>query len=451
MTRKYFGTDGIRGKVGEDPLTPTGVADFARAVAGWVNQQALPAGRDKHLVLVGGDTRKATPWLRSIVEGTRAAHGVDVAPLFTWPTPGVAFETRGSEATAGIMITASHNKAGDNGLKLFGADGFKLSDADEAAIEAGMSEPEAGSAKAEDLGLIDELWHQKDYVVDLISAPRPELSGVKLVLDTAHGATSHCSSYVMHHFGVDLISMANAPNGLNINDGVGATHPEVMAATVVETGAYAGVSFDGDGDRLIMCDETGGVVDGDQLIALLARDMASKGTLEGGAVAATVMSNLGLERYLAGIGVELVRTPVGDRHVVQAMRERGLNLGGEQSGHIVMLDHGTTGDGLAAALEVLSIAARDGRKYSEISSVFEPVPQKLVNVRFAGENPLDSPAVQQAITAVSDRLGSDGRVLVRKSGTEPLIRIMAEAIGPEMLQSAMDELERAVQEVTQTD
>ncbi|MEO0465865.1 MAG: phosphoglucosamine mutase [Pseudomonadota bacterium] len=451
MTRKQFGTDGIRGKVGIYPLTPGGVVDFARALSGWLTDQPLPNGQSAHLVITGGDTRSSTSWILGVLNASLVANGLNVRPLNTVTTPAVAYETRFGTASAGVMVTASHNKAADNGLKLFGADGFKLADADEAKIEALMSTAASASAPADRLGSASELWQAQRYFTDLSADARGTLQGVSLVIDAAHGAASYTAGEVFRQAGADIHLIGAEPDGLNINDGLGATHPEALAAKVVETGAYAGVALDGDADRLIMCDETGAVVDGDQLIALLASAMHATGTLTGGAVAATVMSNLGLERHLTGLDIELLRAPVGDRHVVAAMRERGLNLGGEQSGHIVLLGHGTTGDGLLAALHVLAIAAADGGKFSEISRVFDPVPQKLVNVRFDGENPLDNDNVTAAIAAVSERLGNKGRVLVRKSGTEPLIRIMAEAVDPSTLEAAIAELERAVQEVIQSD
>ncbi len=446
MTGKLFGTDGIRGQVGQYPMTPDGVSRFAAAVAQWVRGQALPEGRDgsRHLVLTGGDTRDSSPWILDILSGTLAAHGVDVARLGIATTPQLAFETASRSASAGIMVTASHNPARDNGLKLFGADGFKLSNTDEAAIEEWMTPPEAGSAPAGALGRVVAQGGEGRYLQTLTREDRPRLSGLKLVVDAAHGAASAIAPRVFDALGADAEFIGVEPDGLNINDHVGATHTDALASRVREAGAFAGVALDGDADRLIMVDERGEAVDGDQLLGLLASHMQASGQLRGGGVVATVMSNLGLERHLSGLGLCLERTRVGDRHVVEAMRAGGYNLGGEQSGHIVLLDAATTGDGLQAALQVLAIAAKDGRRFSEIARVFQPVPQKLVNVRFEGADPLETEAVQSAIRSEKQALGQDGRVLVRKSGTEPLIRIMVEAVEEDQLAASITALEEAV-------
>lgn len=443
MTRKYFGTDGIRGRVGTPPMTPDGMVRFAAAVARWLAGQPTPSQR--HLVLVGGDTRGSTPWIIDILSGTLAGHGIDVCALGTVSTPQLAFETAHSQASAGIMVTASHNLARDNGVKLFGPDGFKLADADEAAIEAFMDAGTGSSARAEALGRRDPNAVEPSYPGHLLAQGGIDIKGLRVVVDAAHGAAFQTVQAVFGALGVDAVFMGVEPDGLNINDGVGATHMQALSEQVVLEGAYAGVALDGDADRLIMVDEAGRVIDGDQLLALLARAMQASGRLSGDAIAATVMSNLGLERFLGEIGASLVRTPVGDRHVVEAMRAGGLVLGGEQSGHIVMLDAATTGDGLLAALHVLNIAARDGRKFSEIAGVFDPVPQKLVNVRFDGPNPLEDGDVLSQIDEVTARLGDRGRVLVRKSGTEPLIRIMVEAIDEAQLERALADLRQAVE------
>lgn len=444
MTRKYFGTDGIRGSVGTSPMTPDGMVRFASAVANWLAGQ--PSQFQRHLVLVGGDTRGSTPWIVDILCGTLAGHGIDVCPLGTVSTPQLAFETAHSRASAGIMVTASHNLAGDNGVKLFGADGFKLPEEAEKAIEAHMDAGPLSSASAEALGQRHMNAIKSSYPGHLLAQRGIDIKGLKVVVDAAHGAAFQTAQAVFSGLGVDAVFIGVAPDGLNINDGVGATHTEALSETVVREGAYAGVALDGDADRLIMVDEAGRVVDGDQLLALLARAMKASGRLANDAIAATVMSNLGLERCLSELGANLVRTAVGDRHVVEAMKAGGLVLGGEQSGHIVMLDGATTGDGLLAALHVLDIAARDGRKFSEIARVFDPVPQKLVNVRFEGANPLENAGVAERIEEVTARLGDQGRVLVRKSGTEPLIRIMVEAVDTAQLQGAISDLETVIRQ-----
>ncbi|MEO1027459.1 MAG: phosphoglucosamine mutase [Pseudomonadota bacterium] len=442
MTRKYFGTDGIRGTVGTPPMTPDGLTRFASAVSAWLSQ--TPPSSRRPLVLIGGDTRSSTPWILDVLAGTLAGHGIDVCPLGTASTPQLAFETANSSASAGIMVTASHNPARDNGVKLFGADGFKLTNEDEARIEALMDAPASTSAAADAVGTIAADVVSPSYLNHLKALKGIDLTGLKLVVDAAHGAAFESVQSVFSAFGAEAVFIGVEPDGLNINDGVGATHTEALSRKVLDVGAFAGIALDGDADRLIMVDETGKMVDGDQLLALLARARHAEGLLQSQGVAATVMSNLGLERYLAGLGVTLVRTSVGDRHVVEAMRAGGHTLGGEQSGHIVMLDGGTTGDGLLAALKVLSIAARDGRAFSQITQVFEPVPQKLVNVRFKDRNPLESTDVAETISRVTEQLGADGRVLVRKSGTEPLIRIMVEAVDDAQLDTALADIETAV-------
>ncbi|MEL6956765.1 MAG: phosphoglucosamine mutase [Pseudomonadota bacterium] len=359
-----FGTDGIRGQVGSPPLTPEGIVQLGGAMASWLKGQPIVAPGDsgRHLVLVGGDTRSSTSWIMDLLAGTLSAHGVDVCPLHVATTPQLAFETAGSRASAGIVVTASHNPSSDNGVKIFGHDGFKLSGEDQCAIEALMQQggdfqlPEA-------FGVVDDTLIQRGYIEHLRNIGTGKLSGFKLVVDAAHGAASFSARNVFEATGAEVTFIGTDPDGININDGVGATHPDMLAAKVVETGAYAGVALDGDADRLIMVDEAGKVVDGDQLLALLATSMQAEGRLKGGGVVTTVMSNLGLERHLSALGLSMPRTKVGDKHVVAALREDGFNLGGEQSGHIVMLDAGTTGDGLLAALHVLSPRRRTDARF----------------------------------------------------------------------------------------
>lgn len=328
-------------------------------------------------------------------------------------------------------------------MKLFDAEGFKLSSEAQAWIEALMETAgEAGFTPGDPYRVEVLDWAGADLSV--YGVAENALAGLHIVLDAAHGGAAPRAAVILRAYGAEVTAIGDAPDGANINDGVGATHTEALAAKVLETGAYAGLALDGDADRVIMVDETGREVDGDQLIGLLATAMKADRRLRGGGVVATVMSNLGLEAYLSDLGLNLIRTAVGDKHVVEAMRAGGFNLGGEQSGHIVMLDHTTTGDGLLAGLHVLALANTDGRKFSEISTVFEPVPQKLVNVRYEGDSPLAAEAVQTVIAEVSDRLGTEGRVLVRASGTEPLIRIMVEARDGDALEAAIAELEAVV-------
>ncbi len=442
---KYFGTDGIRGEVGTPPLTPAMISALAVSAARWIRAGA-PGRRE---VVVGHDTRASSYWIWSVLCGSFSAMGIDTVYLGIDTTPGVAAETRAREAVLGIMITASHNPFTDNGVKLFGHDGFKLSDDIQMQIEAMMDEAGTPSARADQLGHLEEVEEATAYdrQIEALMAPGT-LSGMKLVVDAAHGAVAPRVPGVFRRLGADIEWIGADPTGLNINLGVGATHPEAVAARVIETGAYAGVAFDGDADRLIMVDETGQQVDGDQLIGLIATKWHQGGKLRGGGVVTTVMSNLGLERHLGAMGLNLLRTQVGDRNVVAAMREGGFNIGGEQSGHVVMLDRTMTGDGLVAALEVLDIARKDGRPFSQIAHVFEPVPQKLINVRYNGHDPLQADSVQAAISAASQALAGSGRVFVRKSGTEPLIRVMAEANDPGELDKALHEVVNAIRAAT---
>lgn len=436
---RYFGTDGIRKKVGTPPITPLGMTRLGEALWAWLT--ATVEGTPH--IAVGWDTRASSGWIMHALTAPMRARGARIDLLGEASTPELARYTRTSEAMLGIMITASHNPATDNGVKLFDGAGFKLPGDAQTWIESLMGE------------LTDSGFIPGDpYKVNLVEWGEPELApygleagaleGLHIVLDAAHGGGAPRAGAVLTAFGATVTSIGVEPNGVNINDGLGATHTDALAAKVVELGAYAGLALDGDADRGIMVDETGAEVDGDQLIALFATVMQAEGRLTGGGVVATVMSNLGLERYLSERGLNLQRTGVGDKLVVEAMRAGGYNLGGEQSGHIVLLDHTTTGDGLLAGLHALAIAKADGRKFSEISRVFEPVPQKLVNVRFEGESPMRTDAVQAAMYSVANRLGADGRVLVRESGTEPLIRIMVEARDPDALAAALDELETAV-------
>lgn len=439
---KYFGTDGIRGPVGTSPLTPEGIASLGRAASEWVRAGAP----GKAMVVIGHDTRASSDWISAILAASFNAMGLDVCDLGTETTPGVAADTMGRSAALGIMVTASHNPYTDNGVKLFGSDGFKLPDTAQAKIEASMDGGAQHKPVADDTGKRND-QSGSDYYETALAARAGEgaLEGLKIVVDCANGAAAPRAPGWLMRLGAEIETIGIDPDGVNINAACGATDPGALAARVVASGAYAGVAFDGDADRLIMVDETGRVVDGDQLIALIASHWHRTGRLRGGGVVATIMSNLGLERHLARLGLTLDRTKVGDRHVVQAMREKGFNLGGEQSGHLVMLDATTTGDGLMAALEVLKIARADGRVFSAVSNVFEAVPQKLVNIRFDGADPLEAGSVKAAIASASSKLGDTGRVFVRKSGTEPLMRVMAEAVDPDDLETALHEVVTAIE------
>jgi phosphoglucosamine mutase len=404
-------------------------------------------GNHRHQVVIGKDTRLSGYMLEQALTAGFLSAGVDVFLLGPIPTPGVGMLTKSLRADAGVMISASHNPFEDNGIKLFGPDGFKLSDEAEAEIEALM---EAGPerAAAAELGKAQRIDDGLGRYIENAKATFPRalrLDGLKVVVDCANGAAYRTAPRVLWELGAEVIAIGVQPNGVNINAGVGSTAPSVCRETVLSKGADLGVALDGDADRVILVDERGEIVDGDQIMALIAERWARDGLLRGGALVATVMSNLGLERRLAEVGVDLVRTKVGDRYVVEEMRRRGCNLGGEQSGHIVMSDHATTGDGLIAALQVLAALVEEGRAASEVCARFEPLPQVLKNVRFAeGSTPLEAAAVKAAIAAGEARLDGAGRVLIRKSGTEPLIRVMAEGEDARLVEAVVDDICAAV-------
>jgi len=405
-----------------------------------------------HRVVIGKDTRLSGYMLEPAITAGLISTGMNVMLVGPMPTPAVAFLTRSLRADLGVMISASHNPYQDNGIKLFGPDGFKLSDALEAEIEALMGENGgAGLAAPGELGRAQRLDDARGRYMESLKSSFPKgltLAGLKIVVDAANGAAYHLAADLLWELGADVVRLGCTPNGLNINDGCGSTHPDALAATVLTQGAHLGVALDGDADRLVLVDEAGRAVDGDQVIGLIASRWAREGRLRGGAVAATIMSNLGLERFLADVDVGLHRTRVGDRYVVEAMRERGLNLGGEQSGHIVLTDHATTGDGLLAALQVLAVVQTLGRPTSAVTRVFEPVPQRLVNVPAPAGVDLGSAAVRDAIRIQERRLAGRGRVLVRASGTEPLVRVMVEADDPALLDTVLGDLRGAVEAAT---
>lgn len=450
MKKKYFGTDGIRGRANAHPMTAEIALKVAMATAR-VLKRTHP-GHTMNRAVIGKDTRLSCYMLEQAMASGFLSMGMDVVLTGPIPTPGVATLTRSMRADVGVMISASHNPFEDNGIKLFAADGYKLPDDIERQIEAWIDNPalmedlpepgEVGRASRFD----DALGRYIEYVKG--SFPRGQtLEGLKIVLDCANGAAYKAAPQALWELEADVISMGVTPNGQNINDGVGATATEALQARVVAEKADLGIALDGDGDRLIMVDEKGQRIDGDQLIALLAIRMKKRGTLTQNSVVTTVMSNLGLERALAKNGITLVRSAVGDRYVVEKMREGGLNLGGEQSGHIVLSDYGTTGDGLLAALHVLSVLKEEGGLASETLNVFTPVPQLLKNVRFKKGQPLQDDEVKGAIVIAEKSLANDGRLLVRESGTEPLIRIMAEGDNKNLIQTVVDDLCTVIERV----
>jgi phosphoglucosamine mutase len=424
MTRKLFGTDGIRGTANEEPIT----AETALAVAKAAGRQFL-RGDHRHTVVIGKDTRLSGYMLEPALTAGFIAVGMDVVLLGPLPTPAVGMLTRSLRADLGVMISASHNPYQDNGIKLFGPDGFKLSDEVELEIEGRLGNGAGEVAPAHQLGRAQRLDDALGRYIEFVKSSFPRglrLDGLKVVIDCANGAAYRVAPKVLYELGAEVVPIGVYPDGFNINQRCGATDPARMQEAVVTQGADFGIALDGDADRAILADEKGKVVDGDQVMALVGRSWLQDGRLAGGAVVATVMSNLGLERFLNGLGCGLVRTPVGDRYVVERMREGGYNVGGEQSGHIVLSDFATTGDGLIAALQVLAVVVQAGKPASEVTRLFDPLPQLLRNVRFNGGAPLEDETVQAAIRDGESRLGQAGRLVIRKSGTEPLIRVMAE-------------------------
>ncbi|HNQ91442.1 MAG TPA: phosphoglucosamine mutase [Alphaproteobacteria bacterium] len=444
MTRKYFGTDGIRGRANTHPMT----ADIALKVAMATSRLMKRDDGDAHnRVVIGKDTRLSCYMLEQALTSGFLAMGMDVVLTGPIPTPAVAMLTRSLRADIGVMISASHNKFEDNGIKLFGHDGYKLPEEMEREIESWIDNPDLVSKdlpEPADVGRANRMDDAIGRYVEFVKSSFPRgqtLSGLKIVVDCANGAAYKVAPLALWELEAEVVAMSVAPNGKNINKDCGATATEALQQKVIEEKADLGIALDGDADRLIMVDETGTRIDGDQLLCLLATRMASKGFLKDNAVVATVMSNLGMERYLKSKDIDLIRTPVGDRYVVEKMREGGYDLGGEQSGHIVISHFGTTGDGLVAAMQILSIIKESGKKASEVLSVFKPVPQVLKNVKFEkGAKPLEQKIVQDAMSEAEQKLNGSGRLLVRPSGTEPLIRIMAEGDDAGMVEGIVDHL-----------
>lgn len=432
--RRLFGTDGVRGVANVHPMTAEMALQLGRALA-WIVRN----GPHRHRIVIGKDTRLSGYMLETAIASGICSMGVDVMLTGPLPTPGIAFITQSMRADAGVVISASHNPYQDNGIKFFSRDGFKLPDDLELEIErlvldAGGTEDFQGlrptATRIGKAKRVDDAIGR--YVVFLKSIFPKELSldGMTVVVDCAHGAGYHVAPYVFEELGAKVVALHTAPDGKNINDRCGAVHPEAMAKAVLRHKAQLGIALDGDADRAILADEKGRVVDGDAIMALVGRDLHRRKQLAKGTVVATVMSNIGLERSLAQVGAKVIRTAVGDRYVVEEMRRGGCNFGGEQSGHLVFLDHVTTGDGVAAGLNVLAVMAREGRPLSELARCFEPVPQALVNVAVKQRRALaDLPGVQKAIGGVERALGKDGRVLVRFSGTENKVRVLVE--GPD--------------------
>ncbi|HEX4694298.1 phosphoglucosamine mutase [Sphingomonas sp.] len=441
MARKYFGTDGIRGRTNAAPMT-AGMAMKVGMAAG----AHFVRGDHKHRVVIGKDTRLSGYMIEAAMEAGFTSVGMDVTLVGPLPTPAIGMLTKSMRADLGVMISASHNPYADNGIKLFGPDGYKLSDADEMAIEK-LIDGEVPLAPAPEIGRARRIDDAKGRYIHFAKSTFPDdltLDGLKIVVDCANGAAYQVAPSALWELGADVIAIGVSPNGTNINDQVGSTAPQTLCETVVASGAQIGIALDGDADRLIVVDETGRVIDGDQLMAVIATGWARAGNLANGGLVATVMSNLGLERHLAAQGIKLIRTAVGDRYVLEAMRGQGYNVGGEQSGHIILSDYATTGDGLVAALQILAELVRSGQPASELLHRFDPLPQLLKNVRFKGGRPLDDAAVKAAIADAEGELEGKGRLVIRPSGTEPVIRVMAEGEDAGQVEAVVDRICDAV-------
>jgi len=441
MSRKFFGTDGIRGRTNEGVMTAATAMKVGQAAG-----RHFVRGGHRHRVVIGKDTRLSGYMMESALVAGFTSVGMDVIMTGPLPSPAIALLTREMRADLGVMISASHNLFADNGIKLFGPDGFKLSDEAEAEIER-LIEADISLAAAEGIGRARRIEDARGRYIHAVKQSVPSeirFDGLKVVVDCAHGAAYQVAPSAIWELGAEVIALGVEPNGININDGVGSTAIEALQARVVAEGADIGIALDGDADRLIVVDEQGKKVDGDQIMALIATRMHEKGSLTGGGVVATIMSNLGLERHLAGLGLTLERTKVGDRYVLERMKEGGFNVGGEQSGHMILLDHATTGDGTVAALRVLSSLVRSGRPASEILHVFDPVPQLLKNVRYEGGAPLEAENVKAAIADAEAKLSGTGRLVIRPSGTEPVIRVMAEGDDPSLVENVVDDVCEAV-------
>ena len=446
MTRKYFGTDGIRGRTNASVLTPE-IAMKAGMAAG----RTFTHGEHRHRVVIGKDTRLSGYMIESALVSGFTAVGMDVFQFGPLPTPAVAMLTRSLRADLGVMITASHNPYQDNGIKFFGPDGHKLSDEVELQIERLMDNGlQTGLATGGAIGRAKRIDDSQARYIEFAKATFPRnlrLDGLRIVIDCAHGAAYKVAPAVLWELGADIVPLGVSPDGTNINQDCGSTAPEAMCAKVREMRADFGIALDGDADRVVMADEQGRIIDGDQILALIGRSWSANGRLKGGGVVGTVMSNAGLDRYLKTLGLGLARAPVGDRYVLEEMKKGGFNVGGEQSGHIILSDFATTGDGLIAALQVLAVLAGEHKPASEAAHLFEPLPQVLENVRFRKGSPLEDAKVKSSIDDANAKLGASGRILVRKSGTEPLIRVMAEGDDEKLVRAVVRQIAAAIEEV----
>ncbi|PHR21234.1 MAG: phosphoglucosamine mutase [Sphingopyxis sp.] len=444
MTKRFFGTDGIRGLTNKHPMT----AEIAMKV-GQAAGRHFQRGDHRHRVVIGKDTRLSGYMMENALVAGFTSVGMDVVQVGPMPTPAVALLTVSMRADLGVMISASHNPYFDNGIKLFGPDGFKLSDEDELTIETYLDE-DAELAAAADIGRAKRFEDARGRYIHAVKMSLPDhirLDGLKIVCDCANGAAYQVTPSAFWELGAEVITLGVSPNGLNINDKCGSTDVTILQETVVASGAHIGIALDGDADRLIVVDEKGEIVDGDQLMALIGSSWSRNGLLRGDGIVATVMSNLGLERFLNAQNLDLVRAKVGDRYVLEEMKKGGYNVGGEQSGHMILLDHGTTGDGTVAALQVLGELVESGKPASELLHLFDPVPQLLKNVRYSSGQPLDDDKVKSVIAEAESELQGKGRLVIRKSGTEPLIRVMAEGDDEDQVHAVVDRICAVVEEV----
>jgi phosphoglucosamine mutase len=448
MKRRLFGTDGIRGRANQYPMRPDVILQVALAIA-----RKFTRGNHRHTVLIGKDTRVSSYMVETALCSGFVAMGMEVLNMGPVPTPAVSVLTRSLRADLGVMISASHNPYYDNGIKFFGPDGFKLSDRDEAEIEAILAEADHSLPEAVHLGKIKFLGDAGGRYIEFAKSTFPRgmrLDGLKIVIDCANGAAYKVAPAVLWELGAEIISLGVSPTGTNINEACGATAPALLREMVVKEKADLGIALDGDADRLIMVDEKGQVVDGDQLMALIVTSWSKTGKLRGNALVATQMSNLGLERYLTQMGLQLIRTAVGDRYVLEGMQQYGCNVGGEQSGHIILSDYAATGDGLIGALQILRIIVEQKKTLSELAHTFELVPQLLKNVKVSSKAVLTSQAIQKIIGEAEQRLKTaSGRLLIRPSGTEPLIRVMAETDDEALLNEVVNTLAEQIKQIDQ--
>lgn len=442
--RKIFGTDGVRGLANAGAMAPDSILRLGMAVGRYFRN-----GDHRHRVVIGKDTRLSGYMIEPALTAGFAASGMDVFLLGPLPTPAMAMLTRSLRADLGVMISASHNPYHDNGLKFFGPDGYKLSDDAELEIERLMAEGVVDALAAPaDLGRVKRIDDAGARYIEFAKNAFPRglsLDGLRVVIDCAHGASYKVAPTVLWELGADVRKIGVDPNGFNINQDCGSTSPKALQQAVIDYRADLGIALDGDADRVALVDEKGRTIEGDQLLALIARFLHSRGKLKGGAVVSTIMANFGLEKYLGGLGLKLQRTKVGDRYVVEAMRSAGANVGGEPSGHVILSDYSTTGDGLVTALQALAVIAGEKVSASEAFDVFKPTPQVLKNVRISGADPLADAGVKAAIAGAEARLASRGRIVVRKSGTEPLIRVMAEGDDRGLMVAVVDEVCAAIE------